>query len=78
MMGRDIGQLNIYIKSGLTIGKMVFNETGDQGKFWMHGRATVSSSSPFKVLCVCVCVCVFVFVFVFVFVRVRVRVRASL
>ena len=69
MMGRDIGQLNIYIKSGLTIGKMVFNETGDQGKYWMHGRATVSSSSPFKVLCVCV--------FVFVCVRVRASVCES-
>ena len=49
MMGKDIGQLNIYVKSGPTIGQLVFNETGDQGKFWLHGRANIVSAAKYQV-----------------------------
>ena len=50
MYGDHIGSMNIYVKTGLGIGKLVWNMTGNQGNTWQHGRATVDSgSSPFNV-----------------------------
>lgn len=49
MYGDHIGSMNIYVKKGLSLGTRVWNMTGNQGNVWRHGRATISSSSPFNV-----------------------------
>lgn len=51
MSGSNIGTLNVYIKDGLTIGTKVWNETGDQGKFWLHARAPIKINNKYQVLC---------------------------
>ena len=46
MYGDHIGSLEVYVKtSPVAIGQRIFNESGNQGKFWMHGRASVKSPS---------------------------------
>lgn len=49
MYGRHIGKLNIYVKAGPALGAMVWNETGNQGNFWLHGKAPVKISTRFQV-----------------------------
>ena len=51
MSGSHIGTLNVYIKDGLTIGTKVWNETGDQGNFWLHARAPIKINNKFWVRC---------------------------
>jgi len=67
MSGSHIGTMNVYIKDGLTIGTKVWNETGDQGNFWLHARAPIKINNKFRVrfvihavvsfLCYSVCSC---------------------
>lgn len=49
MSGQNIGSMNVYVKVGLTIGSKVWNETGDQGKFWLHARAPIKTTNKFQV-----------------------------
>ena len=49
MSGQDIGELNIYVKAGPALGAKVWNETGNQGQFWLHGMAPVKISTSFQV-----------------------------
>ena len=51
MSGSHIGTMNVYIKDGLTIGTKVWNETGDQGNFWLHARAPIKINNKFQVGC---------------------------
>jgi len=41
--------LNIYVKAGPALGAMVWNETGNQGNFWLYGKAPVKISTRFQV-----------------------------
>lgn len=51
MAGAHIGQLNVYVKTfgSPSMGSKVWNETGDQGNFWLHARAPVKISGDFQV-----------------------------
>ena len=51
MYGDHIGGIEVYIKTSVvSIGQKVFNESGNQGRFWMHGRASVvSPRGPYNV-----------------------------
>ena len=51
MFGSHIGAMNVYIKDGLSIGTKVWNETGNQGNFWLHARAPIKINNRFQVRC---------------------------
>lgn len=63
MSGSHIGTMNVYIKDGLTIGTKVWNETGDQGNFWLHARAPIKINNKFQVRCFIHAVVLFFVVF---------------
>ncbi|CAH3118157.1 unnamed protein product [Pocillopora meandrina] len=52
MAGPHIGQLNVYVKTfgSPSKGSKVWNETGDQGNFWLYARAPVKISGDFQIL----------------------------
>ena len=49
MSGRHIGALNVYLKDSIRLGKMVWNETGNQGSSWLHAKAPIKTNLPFQV-----------------------------
>lgn len=50
MYGSDIGELNIYVKSGATE-KLVWTLSGNQGNKWFNGQVTVGTGSKtYKVI----------------------------
>ena len=49
MSGRHIGSLNVYLKDSIRLGKMVWNETGNQGSSWLHAKAPIKTNLPFQV-----------------------------
>ena len=51
MSGSHIGTLNVFVKYGVAIGTKVWNETGDQGNFWLHARAPIKINTKFQVRC---------------------------
>ena len=52
MAGSHIGTLSVYVRTfgSIAKGSKVWNETGDQGNFWLHARAPVKISGDFQVL----------------------------
>ena len=51
MSGRHIGSLNVYVKDSIAFGTKVWNETGNQGNYWLHAKAPIKSSRKFQVWC---------------------------
>ena len=49
MSGRHIGSLNVYLKDSIRLGKMVWNETGNQGSSWLQAKAPIKTNLPFQV-----------------------------
>ena len=51
MYGANLGSLNVYRKVGNTLGKPIWNITGDQGvkRTWLKARVMLNSTVDFKV-----------------------------
>ena len=49
MYGSDINTLNIFIKTGSSIGIPVWSRSGDRGNVWKIAQVPVTTTSNFKV-----------------------------
>ena len=49
MYGQDIGQLNVYIKTGANISNPSWTRSGDRGNVWKITQISITTSSSFNV-----------------------------
>lgn len=49
MYGDSVNNLNVYLKSGNTLGKPVFTKHGNQGNKWIQAKINVKNKNNIKV-----------------------------
>ena len=49
MYGANMGTLNVYAKSGRSLGAAIWSLSGDQNQGWQLAQATIPSGQDYKV-----------------------------